>query len=105
MNEKRVLEVWNRRKSIKGTARELEVSVGVVKKHLIGLGIYKTQLTERIAELRATGMPPKDIAELLGISESTVSLNMPYIKTSYLSENKTVNAIRIRESRRKHNDD
>lgn len=101
MNEKQVRDAWNRRKSIKGTARELGVSHGVVKKHLIALGIYKTPLTERIAKLYAAGMPPSDIAEHLGISSTTVCCNMPYIKTSYLDKNKTVNAMRIKKCREK----
>ena len=99
VNEKQVLTVWNRCKSIKATARELNVSTGVIQKYLIGLGIYRTPRTERIAELRAAGMPPKDIAEFLGVSASTVAQNMPYTKGSYLKANKTLNAMRIRECR------
>lgn len=101
MTERKVLEAYNRRKSIRATARELGISEGVVKKYLIGLGIYKTPLTKRIAELRAAGMPPKDIADLLGLSSSAVSANMSYVRPSYLSDTKSLNAMRIKACRQR----
>lgn len=99
INEQLVLSTYNRQKSIKATARKLGVSEGVVRKYLIGAGVVETAMTRRIAELRAAGMPLKDIAELLGVSSSSVSVNTPYQKGSYLTENKTYNAIKIRQCR------
>lgn len=99
ISEQLVLSTYNRRKSIKATARELGISEGVVRKYLIGAGVVETATTCRIAELRAAGMPLKDIAELLGVSSSYVSANTPYQKGSYLTANKTHNAIRIKQCR------
>lgn len=99
INEQLVLSTYNKQKSIKATARELGVSEGVVRKYLIGAGVVETAMTRRIAELRAAGMPLKDIAELLGVSSSYVSANTPYQKGSYLTANKTYNAIKIRQCR------
>lgn len=99
ISEQLVLSTYNRRKSIKATARELGVSEGVVRKHLIGAGVVETAMTRRIAELRAAGMPLGDIAELLGVSSSSVSVNTPYQKGCYLTANKTYNAIKIRQCR------
>lgn len=99
ISEQLVLSTYNRRKSIKATARELGISEGVVRKHLIGAGVVETAMTRRIAELRAAGMPLKDIAELLGVSGSYVSANTPYQKGSYLTENKTCNAVRVKRCR------
>lgn len=99
INEQLVLSTYNRQKSIKATSRELGVSEGVVRKYLIGAGVVETAMTRRIAELRAAGMPLKDIAELLGVSSSYVSANTPYQKGSYLTANKTHNAIRIKQCR------
>ena len=99
ISEQLVLSTYNRRKSIKATARELGISEGVVRKHLIGAGVVETAMTRKIAELRAAGMPLKDIAELLGVSSSSVSVNTPYQKGSYLTANKTYNAIKIKQCR------
>lgn len=99
ISEQLVLSTYNRRKSIKATARELGISEGVVRKYLVGAGVVETAMARRIAELRAAGMPLKDIAELLGVSSSSVSVNTPYQKGSYLTENKTYNAVRIKRCR------
>ena len=99
ISEQLVLSSYNRRKSIKANARELGASGGVVRKHLIGAGVVETAMTRRIAELRAAGMPLGDIAELLGVSSSSVSVNTPYQKGCYLTANKTYNAIKIRQCR------
>ena len=99
ISEQLVLSTYNKQKSIKATARELGISEGVVRKYLIGAGVVETATTRRIAELRAAGMPLKDIAELLGVSSSSVSANTPYQKGSYLTETKTYNAIKIRQCR------
>lgn len=99
MTIKNILDVYNQKKSIRATARELSVSEGVVRKVLVTYRVIDTPLVRRIAELRAAGMPNKDIAELLGISDSCVDVNSPYSKGSYLNPSETVNAIRIREWR------
>lgn len=98
---KEVLDEYNKSKSIKRTARALEISEGVVRKVLIGYGILDTPLIRRIAELRAAGMPQKDIADLLKISISNVNANTPYERGTYLSNAKTANAVRIKKCREK----
>ena len=94
-----VIRIYHNTESIKETAKQSEVSEGVVRKILIGAGLLTSRLIERIRELRFAGMPQKDIAELLGISTACVNANCGYEKGTYLNENKSVNAERIRASR------
>ena len=101
MTQKQILDEYRLRKTIKSTAKSLQISECVVKKTLITAGLYTTPLTTRIKELRATGMPQQDIAALLNKSHATICANTPYEKTSYLATNKTLNAIKIKQTREK----
>lgn len=94
-----VLAAYRLTESIKGAARKCGVSEVVVRKVLIGEGLHTSPRVERIRELTAAGMPPKDICELLGVSDSCVNGNMPYVKGTHLNPNKSVNALRIRACR------
>lgn len=89
---------WN---SIKETARRLDVSHGVVRKCLISHGLLETPLTQEVAELIAAGIPQKEIAEQLGISTTWVNINTPYERGIMITPSQTVNAQRIRKSRKK----
>ena len=86
-------------KSMKRTAAEVGVSQSAVRKVLIGAGVLTSPLIKRIAELRALGMPDKDIADLLKISPSTVCSNAAYDQGTYLDTNKSANAIKIARCR------
>lgn len=99
MNTKDILAEYNRRKTIKGTAKALGVSEGVVRKTLITYRVIDSPFIQRIAELRASGMPQKDIADLLGVSEACVNANSSYERGTYLDPSKTPNAERIRKCR------
>lgn len=105
MQLKDVLAEYNKRKSIRATAQELGISEGVVRKVLIGYGVISTPLTRRIAEFKATGMPDKDIAELLEVSSACVNANTPYSKGTYLSATKSKNAEAIKRCRSKASTD
>lgn len=107
MTTKDILTEYNKRKSIRATAQELGISEGVVRKVLIGYGVISTPRTRRIMELSATGMPEKDIAELLGISLSCVNANTPYTKGTYLTPTKSRNAeaIKLCRERKRSNGD
>lgn len=94
-----ILRSYRITKSIKRTARELEVSECTVHKALLSAGVISTPLSERIKELIAAGMPQKDIAKLLHTSISQVSKHTLYSKGSYLNDNKSINALRIKKCR------
>lgn len=99
MTQKEILDAYNVRKSIRATARDLEISETVVRKVLVTYRVIDTPLVQRIAELRASGMPSKDIAELLHVSTSCVDSNTPYSKGTYLNPSKTPNAVKLRKWR------
>lgn len=101
MTPKEILDAYNVRKSIRAAARDLDISEAVVRKVLVTYRIIDTPLVRRIAELRASGMPSKDIAELLHISMSCVDSNTPYSRGTYLNPSKTPNAVKLREWREK----
>lgn len=99
MTIKEILDEYNKRKSIKGTAKALDVSESVVRKTLITYRVIDSPLIQRISELRAAGMPGNAIAELLGVSESCVAANSPYERGTYLNPSQTQNSQRIRKCR------
>lgn len=99
MKQKEILAEYNRKKSIRATARALNISADVVCKTLVGYGVIDTPLTRRIAELRRIGLNQKQIAEMLGISTSCVNKYTPYDRGSYLNPSTSKNAERIRKCR------
>ena len=101
MTPKDILDEYNRQKSIRATARNLEISHGVVRKVLVTYRVIDSPLIQRIAELRAAGMPNKDIADLLNISVSCIAANSPYSRGTYLNSSNTLNAIKLRNWRQK----
>ena len=94
-----IMRSYRLTKSMRRTAAELHVSQGTVRKVLIGAGVLTSPLIKRIAELRALGMPDKDIADLLHVSTSTVCANSSYDRGTYLDNNKSHNAIIIARCR------
>lgn len=99
MNQKEILSEYNRTKSIKAVSRNLKISETVVHKVLVTYGVIDTPLTRRIAELRRVGLSQKHIAEMLGISTSSVNKNTPYERGSYLNPSTSKNAEQIRKCR------
>ena len=100
MNQKEILEEYNKRKSIRATAAALNISTDAVHKTLVGYGVIDTPLTRRIAELRRIGLNQKQIAEMLEISTSCVNKNTPYERGTYLIPSKTKNAEKLRKWRK-----
>lgn len=87
---------------MRAIAEALGINTDLVRKVLIAQGIIDTPLTRRVAELQRTGMSQKTIAEMLGISTSTVCKNSAHVRGgSYKNENKSVNAVNIARCRAK----
>lgn len=99
MTTEDVVAEYQKRNSIKETARRLDVSHGVVRKCLITHGLLETPLTQEIAGLIKAGATQKEITELLGISSSWVNINTPYERGIMITPSQTVNAERIRKCR------
>ena len=76
-------------------AKRAGISLQKVRKILITAG------AEKIGKLRANGMSVPEIAEELGVKTNTVWSYLPYSKGMYNQEYPTINAIRVRNSKRK----
>lgn len=96
---KEVSEIWKQCDSIKATAAHLQISESAVRKALITEGLYTNSTVSSILELRERGLTQQEIAEQLGISVTAVNANLPYERGTYLDQNKTQNALKIRECR------
>lgn len=99
MTIKEILDEYNQKKTIKGTAKSLGISDCVVRKTLITYRVIDSPRIQRIAELRAAGMPGNAIADILGVSRSCITSNSPYQRGTYLNPSQTPNAQRIRKCR------
>lgn len=105
MNSEKILRMYESSGSIRATARELGLSHAKVRKALLTLGAYETELTHEISALWAQGLRYAEIAQELNISKSWVYANTPYEKGMYNSDTPTQNALKIRqykERKKKH---
>ena len=90
MTTEDVLKEYRKRLSIRETARELDISEGVVRKCLITHGEIETAMTRRIGELLQEGRSQKEICGILGISSSCVNANSPYERGMQIEPSQTV---------------
>ena len=63
--------------------------------------VMPDETSEKIGKLRANGMSVPEIAEEMGMKTNTVWSYLPYSKGMYNQEYPTINAIRVRNSKRK----
>jgi DNA-binding CsgD family transcriptional regulator len=98
---KRAAEIYAEYKSIKQAAKILNVSEQTVKRLLISQGLFESELTLRISRLRGEGKTDEQIASSLGIGVNAVLANSPYTKWTYKGEEKSINAQRIAECRKR----
>ena len=98
---KDILEHYRQTQSLTKTAKGLKISEQVVRRTLITAGLYSSEQSDHIQKLYAAGMPVKDIAGLLRISQSAVWSYLPYSKGPRKDWGTTVNALRIRKCREK----
>lgn len=82
-------------------AKRAGISLQKVRKILITAGAWSDETSEKIGKLRANGMSVPGIAEELGVKTNTVWSYLPYSKGMYNQEYPTINAIRVRNSKRK----
>lgn len=92
-----VLRLWEQQCSQKEIARRLMISRQKVKKILLTAGCINTD----DAALAEAGKTIPEIMELTGKSQSAVCANLPYDKGMYGAEYPTINALRIRECRKR----
>ena len=57
----KILATYRQKKSLRATAKSLDISNQTVRRVLITAGLYTSPRVERIRELSAAGMPPQYI--------------------------------------------
>lgn len=82
--------------SLRDTAKAMQLSRTKVRKILITMGAIESDITERALALREKGYAREEIADALGVSAATLSTYMPYGERVYNREEKTKNAIRVK---------
>lgn len=92
-----VSRLWEHGESQKTIARQLGLSEGKVRKILVTLGAYETEITR----LYRSGMTPEAIAQQTGKSLQAVNTHISYGKGAYNAEYPTKNALKIRKTRAK----
>lgn len=80
-------------------AEEFSLSSLKVRKLLVTAGVYDTPICRRVQELYAVGKTVKEIQHLTGLSAASVSGYLPYRKTVYKLEDRTVLAERLQRYR------
>lgn len=96
-----VLRLYEQERHIKVVAKRLNISEQKVRKILITAGAWSSPLSESIASLSKSGKSVDEIAENLGISRNAVLSYMPYDRGMQDAEYPTINALRIRECRKR----
>lgn len=93
----KMLDMWLNGASINSICKALGTSAQKINKTLISVGLLDTDE----ARLFRTGLTVDEIASRLGVSTRHVEGHIPYSKGTYMRENPTANALRIRKSREK----
>ncbi|MDK6688344.1 hypothetical protein QP246_02580 [Aerococcus urinae] len=99
--QNRIVKTYQETGSLRETAEVVGVGWQKVRKILITAEVYGSRDAEDIKALYQDGFSEQEIADLLGLSISTVNSYLPYSKGEYNSDDPTINALRIRKSRNK----
>ena len=91
------LRLWEQDLSQKEIARRLNISEQKVRRILVTAGAIQTEESK----LHAQGQTVEEIAAALGKTVKAVQTRIPYDKGMYNSEYPTINALRIRKTRKK----
>lgn len=92
-----VSRLWEHGESQQTIARRLNLSAGKVRKILVTIGAYETDITR----LYRSGMTPEAISQKTGKSLQAVNTHIPYDKGMYGAEYPTKNALKVRKTREK----
>jgi predicted DNA-binding protein YlxM (UPF0122 family) len=100
MNITEIIETYYKTGSMKETAKICSVNWQKVRKILITEGLFESDLSKDINKHYTEGWKVSDIAHKFNISEKAVNNYLPYSKGVYNRDDMSVNAIRIRKSRK-----
>lgn len=102
MKPEDIVQAYNTEGSIKRVAALFRISEQKVRKVLIDVGEYESDMSVQVKDLYEQGFSVENIADKLGVSKSVVSGYLPYSKGLYLGENPSSNALRVRKCRAKN---
>ena len=91
----------NGRTPLNVLAEEFSISALKVRKLLVTAGVYDTPICRRIQDFYAAGRTAKEIQQLTGLSAASISGYLPYRKTIYKLEDRTVLAERLQRYRKR----
>lgn len=69
--------------SLRQVANEFDITLMKARKLLITAGVYHTEISEEVNELKAEGKTIEQIMELTGLKRSSVHSYLPYTKSIY----------------------
>lgn len=93
-----IIATYQTEQSLRAAARKANVSCKTALKVLCSAGIYPSDRAKRVNEL-AEHMTVEEIAQALKISPKSVMSYLPYTKGTYLTEDKSKNALAIAKCR------
>lgn len=87
--------------NMKDVAEHFGITRAKVQKILFTMEVIDSPLHQDIVKLKEEGYENEDIASMLGVSVSTVSINLPYAKPMYGLEEKSRGAIDVENYRKR----
>lgn len=96
---KEIVKVYRDTCSIQDTANRFELSRSKVRKILITMHEITSPITESALPLLKEGKTQEEVAEILNISNATLSTYLPYSNRIFYKENRTLNALRCENYR------
>lgn len=99
MDTQDIISYYNECESLRKVSQKYGISYKSVTKILVSNGVYPEGRASDIHNLLLSGLTVDEIAAKLKISKRAVESYLPYSKGSYLTDNKTINALHIRAYR------
>lgn len=101
IDREEIIETYRATGSLKRAQKECGVSYQVIRRILASVGVYTSEFTETINRLHEDGVSVEELSLRFKISEKAVISHLPHTKGSYAIDEKTANAIRIQECRKR----
>lgn len=87
--------------SLRDVAAEFDITLLKVRKILITVGAYTTEISERVQELKRQGKTIPEIIEITGLSRASVHSYLPYKKGIYNAKEMSLDAERCKKYRKR----
>ena len=99
VNYYNVLDSFESPGTLRQVADEFDFTHLKARKLLITAGVYHTDISDEVNQLKAAGKTVPQIMEITGLSRASVHSYLPYTKTVYNTDELSLNAERIRKYR------